>query len=87
MCSVLAKFWTSFNTQVLILFGRYLSYVWYWLLFLFMLLQVRMWSTNPDQFVEDEDDETYSYSVRISAQDLLLVCSISYCCSMEFCNL
>ena len=32
-----------------------------------------MWSLNPDQFVEDEDDDTFSYSVRISAQDLLLV--------------
>lgn len=29
--------------------------------------------TNPDQFVEDEDDDTFSYSVRISAQDLLMV--------------
>ena len=28
---------------------------------------------NPDQFVEDEDDDTFSYSIRISAQDLLLV--------------
>ena len=35
--------------------------------------QVRLWTNNPDQFVEDEDDETFSYSVRISAQDLLLV--------------
>lgn len=34
--------------------------------------QVRMWSNDPDQFVEDEDDDTFSYSVRISAQDLLL---------------
>ncbi|XP_033102932.1 importin-9-like [Anneissia japonica] len=34
--------------------------------------QVTVWSNNPNQFVEDEDDETFSYSVRISAQDLLL---------------
>ncbi|XP_071133365.1 importin-9-like [Mytilus edulis] len=34
--------------------------------------QVRLWSNNPDQFVEDEDDESFSYSVRISSQDLLL---------------
>lgn len=32
-----------------------------------------MWTANPQQFVEDEDDDTFSYSVRISAQDLLLV--------------
>ena len=32
-----------------------------------------MWMANPDQFVEDEDDDTLSYSVRISAQDLLMV--------------
>jgi hypothetical protein len=34
--------------------------------------QERQWTANPDKFVEDEDDETFSYSVRISAQDLLL---------------
>lgn len=35
--------------------------------------QASSWSENPDRFVEDEDDETLSYSVRISAQDVLLV--------------
>ncbi|XP_052781923.1 importin-9-like [Mya arenaria] len=35
--------------------------------------QARMWTSNPDQFVEDEDDDTFSYSVRISAQDLLML--------------
>ncbi|XP_067129013.1 importin-9 [Centruroides vittatus] len=34
--------------------------------------QINIWTNNPDQFVEDEDEETFSYSVRISAQDLLL---------------
>lgn len=34
--------------------------------------QVRTWTSSPDRFVEDEDDDTFSYSVRISAQDLLL---------------
>ncbi|XP_059148600.1 importin-9-like [Physella acuta] len=34
--------------------------------------QIGMWSNNPDQFVEDEDDDSFSYSVRISALDLLL---------------
>lgn len=34
--------------------------------------KIRQWSNNPDQFVEDEDDDTFTYSVRISAQDLLL---------------
>ena len=38
-----------------------------------LFCQVSLWSLNPDQFVEDEDDDTFSYSVRISAQDLLLV--------------
>ncbi|KAL8589419.1 hypothetical protein ACOMHN_021571 [Nucella lapillus] len=38
--------------------------------------QIRLWSNNPDQFVEDEDEDSFSYSVRISAQDLLLaLCS------------
>lgn len=36
-------------------------------------LQVRAWTANPNQFVEDEDEATFAYSVRISAQDLLLV--------------
>ncbi|XP_052680706.1 importin-9-like [Crassostrea angulata] len=38
--------------------------------------QVRLWTNSPDQFVEDEDDDSFSYSVRISAQDILLsICS------------
>ena len=32
-----------------------------------------MWTSNPNQFVEDEDDDTFSFSVRIAAQDVLLV--------------
>ena len=39
----------------------------------FSLRQIKAWTANPQQFVEDEDDDTFSYSVRISAQDLLLV--------------
>lgn len=35
--------------------------------------KIKVWTANPQQFVEDEDDDTFSYSVRISAQDLLLV--------------
>lgn len=34
--------------------------------------QIEVWSINPDQFVDDEDDESYSVSVRLSAQDVLL---------------
>ncbi|XP_067683421.1 importin-9-like [Haliotis asinina] len=40
--------------------------------------QIRLWSNNPDQFVEDEDDDSFSYSVRISAQDLLLSLSSEF---------
>lgn len=36
-------------------------------------LQIKVWTANPQQFVEDEDDDTFSYTVRIAAQDLLLV--------------
>lgn len=39
----------------------------------FFNLQVSLWTSDPNQFVEDEDDDTFSYSVRISSQDLLLV--------------
>lgn len=34
--------------------------------------QIELWSNDPNQFVEDEDEETLSYSVRISAQYLIL---------------
>ncbi|CAH1265152.1 IPO9 [Branchiostoma lanceolatum] len=40
--------------------------------------QIKVWTENPDQFVEDEDDDTFSYSVRISAQDLLLAVSSEF---------
>ncbi|XP_054724425.1 LOW QUALITY PROTEIN: importin-9-like [Uloborus diversus] len=40
--------------------------------------QIKIWTSNPCQFVEDEDDETFAYSVRISAQDLLM------CLGQEF---
>ncbi|KAL1416150.1 hypothetical protein MTO96_006416 [Rhipicephalus appendiculatus] len=40
--------------------------------------QVRTWTSSPDRFVEDEDDDTFSYSVRISAQDLLSVLFLEY---------
>jgi len=36
--------------------------------------QVASWLQNPDQFVEDEDEESFSFSVRLSAQDLFLAC-------------
>lgn len=39
----------------------------------FMAFQIKVWTANPQQFVEDEDDDTFSYTVRIAAQDLLLV--------------
>ncbi|XP_037091260.1 importin-9-like [Pollicipes pollicipes] len=34
--------------------------------------QIATWSHDPNQFVEDEDEETFSYSVRVSARDLLV---------------
>jgi len=40
--------------------------------------QERSWSASPDQFVEDEDEDSFSYSVRISAQDLLLSLSSEF---------
>ncbi|XP_068598144.1 importin-9 [Brachionichthys hirsutus] len=40
--------------------------------------QVKAWTANPQQFVEDEDDDTFSYSVRISAQDLLLAVAAEF---------
>ena len=40
--------------------------------------QIENWSNNPDAFVEDEDEDSFAYSVRISAQDLLLVRNYYY---------
>nr|XP_061814396.1 importin-9-like [Nerophis lumbriciformis] len=40
--------------------------------------QIKVWSANPHQFVEDEDDDTLSYTVRISAQDLLLAVAAEF---------
>uniref|UniRef100_A0A3P8WSC2 Importin 9 n=1 Tax=Cynoglossus semilaevis TaxID=244447 RepID=A0A3P8WSC2_CYNSE len=40
--------------------------------------QGKVWTANPQQFVEDEDDDTFSYSVRISAQDLLLAVAAEF---------
>jgi len=34
--------------------------------------QIELWSHDPNQFVEDEDEETLSFSVRISAQEIIL---------------
>ncbi|KAG8040464.1 hypothetical protein G9C98_002460 [Cotesia typhae] len=33
--------------------------------------QVELWTTNPSQFVEEDEQTVFSYNVRISAQDLL----------------
>ena len=35
--------------------------------------QAGTWTSNPDRFVEDESDDSFTHSVRLSAQDLLLV--------------
>ncbi|KAJ7421519.1 Importin-9 [Pitangus sulphuratus] len=42
------------------------------------LLQIKVWTANPQQFVEDEDDDTFSYTVRIAAQDLLLAVAADF---------
>ena len=46
--------------------------------------QCTKWSENPDSFVEDEDEDTFAYSVRISSQDLLMALSEEFeqeCCA------
>ncbi|KAJ8370297.1 hypothetical protein SKAU_G00103250 [Synaphobranchus kaupii] len=40
--------------------------------------QIKVWTANPQQFVEDEDDDTFSYTVRISAQDLMLAVAAEF---------
>lgn len=42
-------------------------------LLIFLFPQCEKWEENPDQFVEDEDEDSFTYSVRISSQDLLMV--------------
>ena len=46
--------------------------------------QCQKWQENPDSFVEDEDEDTFAYSVRISSQDLLIALCEEFeleCCS------
>lgn len=38
--------------------------------------QVEAWLTDANQFVADEEDDTFSFNVRIAAEDLLLVLHI-----------
>uniref|UniRef100_A0A9L0T875 Importin 9 n=1 Tax=Equus caballus TaxID=9796 RepID=A0A9L0T875_HORSE len=40
--------------------------------------QIKVWTANPQQFVEDEDDDTFSYTVRIAAQDLVLAVATDF---------
>uniref|UniRef100_A0A673UX66 Importin 9 n=1 Tax=Suricata suricatta TaxID=37032 RepID=A0A673UX66_SURSU len=42
------------------------------------VLKIKVWTANPQQFVEDEDDDTFSYTVRIAAQDLLLAVATDF---------
>lgn len=37
------------------------------------IFKLENWLSNPEQFVQDEDDESYSYSIRISAEELIEV--------------
>jgi len=46
--------------------------------------QCTKWTDNPDSFVEEEDEDTFAYSVRISSQDLLMALSEEFeveCCA------
>ncbi len=40
--------------------------------------QCEKWAENPETFVEDEDEDSFTYSVRISSQDLLTVSFLCY---------
>jgi hypothetical protein len=40
--------------------------------------QMQIWSSNPDQFVEDEDEDSFAYSVRISGLDIILTLAKEY---------
>ena len=45
---------------------------------IFVQFQKEQWLVNVNQFVEDEDEESFSCSVRISAQYLLMVRRTAY---------
>jgi len=36
-------------------------------------IKIENWTSNPEQFVQDEDEDGYSYSIRISGQELIEV--------------
>jgi hypothetical protein len=35
--------------------------------------QCTKWTENPNQYIEDEDEDSFAFTVRISSQDLLVV--------------
>jgi hypothetical protein len=39
--------------------------------------KIEDWTANPEHFVQDEDEESYSYTVRISGQEMIDVTFIS----------
>ncbi|KAG0347825.1 hypothetical protein BG004_006848 [Podila humilis] len=40
--------------------------------------QAETWVTDPNQFIADEEDDSYSYNVRIAAEDLLMALMDNY---------
>lgn len=40
--------------------------------------QIEVWAEDPEKFVEDEDENGVDYSVRTSAQDILMVRNLKY---------
>lgn len=55
-------------------FGQRQQVIYYIILFMQITEdQAATWTCDADRFVEDESDDSFAYSVRLSAQDLLLV--------------
>ncbi|KAF8937564.1 armadillo-type protein [Dissophora ornata] len=40
--------------------------------------QAESWNADPNQFIADEEDDSYSFNLRIAAQDVLLVLADNY---------
>jgi hypothetical protein len=58
------------------LLNNFLSDIMYYII-LFMQVtedQIDLWTNNPNQFIEEDDQCANAFNVRISAQELLGVC-------------
>jgi len=55
--------------------GKGLSDIMYYIVMFMQITeeQCQKWTENPNAYIEDEDDDSFSFTVRVHSQDLLVV--------------